>query len=147
MFTRDVEADILPACRESGVSLVPFSPLGRGLLTAVGPQLADKDLRRSMPRFGAEVGDANAPLVAGLRQLAEARGVSTAQLALAWLLAQDAHIIPIPGTKRPKYLEENAAAAAITLTTDDLDQLRTLLAAHPVVGARYGESAARLVNR
>lgn len=147
MFTRDVEADILPACRESGVSLVPFSPLGRGLLTAVGPQLADKDLRRSMPRFGAEVGDANAPLVAGLRQLAEARGVSTAQLALAWLLAQDAHIIPIPGTKRPKYLEENAAAAAIELTTDDLDQLRTLLAAHPVVGARYGEGALKLVNR
>ena len=147
LFTRDVEADILPACRELGISLVPFSPLGRGLLTAVGPQLADKDLRRSMPRFGAEVGDANAPLVAGLRQLAEARGISTAQLALAWLLAQDAHIIPIPGTKRPKYLEENAAAADVVLTADDLDQLRALLAAHPVVGARYGAGALKLVNR
>ena len=147
IFTRDVEVEILPACQALGVSLVPFSPLGRGLLTAVGPQLADKDLRRSMPRFGAEVGDANAPLMAGLRQLAEARGISTAQLALAWLLAQDAHIIPIPGTKRSKYLEENAAAADVELTADDLDQLRALLAAHPVVGARYGAGALKLVNR
>ena len=147
MFTRDVEAEILPACRELGVSLVPFSPLGRGLLTNPGPQLAEKDLRRSMPRFGEEVGDANAPLVAGLHDLATAKGISTAQLALAWLLAQEAHIVPIPGTKRRKYLEENAAAAAVLLTADDLQQLRHLLAAHPIVGARYGEGALRLVNR
>ena len=147
MFTRDVEAEILPACRELGVSLVPFSPLGRGLLTNPGPQLAEKDLRRSMPRFGEEVGDANAPLVAGLHDLATAKGISTAQLALAWLLAQEAHIVPIPGTKHRKYLEENAAAAAVLLTADDLQQLRHLLAAHPIVGARYGEGALRLVNR
>ena len=147
MFTRDVEAEILPACRELGVSLVPFSPLGRGLLTNPGPQLAEKDLRRSMPRFGEEMGDANAPLVAGLHDLATAKGISTAQLALAWLLAQEAHIVPIPGTKRRKYLEENAAAAAVLLTADDLQQLRHLLAAHPIVGARYGEGALRLVNR
>jgi aryl-alcohol dehydrogenase-like predicted oxidoreductase len=147
LFTRDVEAEILPACRELGVSLVPFSPLGRGLLTAPGPQLAEKDLRRSMPRFGEEVGDANAPLVAGLHQLAAEKGISTAQLALAWLLAQDAHIIPIPGTKRRKYLEENAAAAAITLSETEAHRLRELLAAHPVVGARYGEGALKLVNR
>ncbi|GAB3317611.1 aldo/keto reductase [Hymenobacter humi] len=147
MFTRDVEAEILPACRALGVSLVPFSPLGRGLLTNPGPQLAAKDLRRSMPRFGEEVGDANAPLVAGLHQLATEKGISTAQLALAWLLAQDAHIIPIPGTKRRKYLEENAAAVEVELSAADTQRLQELLAAHPVVGARYSEGALKLVNR
>jgi aryl-alcohol dehydrogenase-like predicted oxidoreductase len=147
LFTRDVEAEILPACQELGVSLVPFSPLGRGLLTNTGPQLGEKDLRRSMPRFGDEVGDANASLVQGLKQLATEKGISTAQLALAWLLAQDAHIIPIPGTKRPKYLEENAAAADVSLSPIDLQRLQGLLAAHPVVGARYGEGALKLVNR
>ncbi|WP_035564174.1 aldo/keto reductase [Hymenobacter sp. IS2118] len=147
LFTRDVEADILPACRELGVSLVPFSPLGRGLLTNPGPQLAARDLRRSMPRFGEEVGDANAPLVAGLHQMASEKGISTAQLALAWLLAQDAGIVPIPGTKRRKYLEENAAAAEITLSETDKQRLTQLLAAHPIAGARYGEGALKLVNR
>ncbi|MFC7670106.1 aldo/keto reductase [Hymenobacter humi] len=147
MFTRDVEAEILPACRALGVSLVPFSPLGRGLLTNPGPQLAAKDLRRSMPRFGEEVGDANAPLVAGLHQAATEKGISTAQLALAWLLAQDAHIIPIPGTKRRKYLEENAAAVEVELSAADTQRLQELLAAHPVVGARYSEGALKLVNR
>ncbi len=147
LFTRDVEADILPTCQQLGISLVPFSPLGRGLLTNPGPQLAAQDLRRSMPRFGAEVGDANAPLVAGLRQLATEKGSSNAQLALAWLLVQDAHIIPIPGTKQRKYLEENAAAADVALSAADLQHLEDLLAAHPVVGARYGEGALRLVNR
>ena len=147
MFTRDVEAEILPTCRELGVSLVPFSPLGRGLLTNPGPQLAAQDLRRSMPRFGEAVGDANAPLVAGLHQLATEKGISTAQLALAWLLAQDAHLIPIPGTKRRKYLEENAAAAAVELSAPDMQRLHDLLAAHPIVGARYGKGALKLVNR
>ena len=147
MFTRDVEAEILPACRELGVSLVPFSPLGRGLLTNPGPQLAEKDLRRSMPRFGEEVGDANAGLVTGLHQLATEKGISTAQLALAWLLAQGTDIIPIPGTKRQKYLNENAAAVDVALTATDMEQLRALLAAHPIVGARYNEGALKLVNR
>ena len=147
LFTRDVEPEILPACRELGVSLVAFSPLGRGLLTAAGPQLAAQDLRRSMPRFDDGNLAANAPLLAGLRELAAAKGCTPAQLALAWLLAQDAHLLPIPGTKRTKYLEENAAAAAVALAPAELQQLQTLLAAHPVAGARYGESAARLVNR
>lgn len=147
IFTRDVEAETLPTCRELGVSLVPFSPLGRGLLTNPGPQLAEKDLRRSMPRFGEEVGDANAALLAGLHQLASHKGITTAQLALAWLLAQDASIVPIPGTKRRKYLEENAGAVAVALSAAELQQLADLLAAHPVVGARYGEGALKLVNR
>ncbi len=147
LFTRDVEADILPACRELGVSLVPFSPLGRGLLTNPGPQLAVRDLRRSMPRFGEEAADANAPLVAGLHLMADEKGISTAQLALAWLLAQDTGIVPIPGTKRREYLDENAAAAEITLSETDIQRLKQLLAAHPVAGARYGEGALKLVNR
>ncbi|GAB2721156.1 aldo/keto reductase [Hymenobacter frigidus] len=147
LFTRDVEAEILPTCRELGTSLVAFSPLGRGLLTNPGPQLAEQDLRRTMPRFGEEVGDANAPLVAGLHALARAKGISTAQLALAWLLRQDEHLIPIPGTKRRKYLEENAGAAEVALTLAETQQLQELLAARPVAGARYGEGALRLVNR
>ena len=147
MFTRDVETEILPACLALGISLVPFSPLGRGLLTNPGPQLAEKDLRRSMPRFGEEVGDANAALVAGLHRLASEKGITTAQLALAWLLAQDASIVPIPGTKQRKYLEENAAAVAVQLSAAELQQLGALLAAYPVVGARYGEGALQLVNR
>lgn len=147
LFTRDVEAAILPACRELGVSLVAFSPLGRGLLTATGPQLATQDLRRSMPRFEADNLAANAPLLAGLRALAAANHCTPAQLALAWLLAQDERLLPIPGTKRVKYLEENAAAATVSLSPAAIQQLQALLAAHPVVGARYGESAARLVNR
>ena len=147
LFTRDVEAEILPACRELGVSLVAFSPLGRGLLTAAGPQLAAQDLRRSMPRFDEANRAANTPLLADLRALAAAKGCTPAQLALAWLLAQDAHLLPIPGTKRLAYLEENAAATDVLLAPAEQQQLRQLLAAHPVVGARYGESAARLVNR
>lgn len=147
LFTRDVEADILPTCRELGISLVAFSPLGRGLLTNPGAQLAAKDLRHSMPRFGAAVGDANAPLVAGLHALARANDISTAQLALAWLLLQDEHLIPIPGTKQRKYLEDNAGAASVVLPAAAQQQLRELLAAHPVAGARYGENALRLVNR
>ena len=147
LFTRDVEAEILPTCRELGISLVAFSPLGRGLLTNPGPQLAEQDLRRTMPRFGEEVGDANAPLVAGLHTLAQAKGISTAQLALAWLLRQDEHLIPIPGTKRRKYLEENAGAAEVALTLAETQQLQELLTARPVAGARYGEGALRLVNR
>ena len=147
MFTRDVEADILPACQELGVSLVAFSPLGRGLLTTPGPQLAEQDLRRSIPRFAEGMGDANAPLLAGLRELAAAKHLSTSQLALAWLLAQDAHLIPIPGTKRVNYLEENAAAAEAAFSVAEAQQLRELLATHPVAGARYGEKALQLVNR
>ena len=147
MFTRDVEADVLPVCRELGISLVAFSPLGRGLLTTPGPQLAAQDLRRSMPRFDEANAAANTALLAGLQALAAELGIRPAQLALAWLLAQDAHLLPIPGTKRPQYLEENSGAAAVMLTPADLQRVADLLAAHPVVGARYGEAALKLVNR
>ena len=124
-----------------------FTPLGRGLLTTAGPQLAAQDLRRSMPRFEEDNRAANAPLLAGLHALATAKSCTPAQLALAWLLAQDARLLPIPGTKRVEYLEENAAAADVALSPAEGQQLQALLAAHPVAGARYGESAARLVNR
>lgn len=147
LFTRDVEAEVLPACRELGITLVPYSPLGRGQLTSQPPQLGDTDFRRTLPRFQAEGLDANRALMDGLHAVAAARGISTAQLALAWLLAQGPDIIPIPGTKRRTYLAENAAAADVTLGADELRQIQALLDAHPVAGARYGEGPLKLVNR
>jgi aryl-alcohol dehydrogenase-like predicted oxidoreductase len=129
IFSRDIEDEIVPACREHGVGLVPYSPLGRGLLTGtVGSldQLSDDDFRRSVPRFQGENLDHNLALVAVVREIAEARGVTPGQVALAWLAAQGDDVVPIPGTKRRTYLEENAAAADVTLTPDDLARLDDL---------------------
>ncbi|MBC8152418.1 MAG: aldo/keto reductase, partial [Bacteroidetes bacterium] len=123
LFTREVEEEILPACRALGVSLVPYSPLGRGLLTNQRlntEQLAPTDYRRSLPRYQPDTLTANQPLVNALTQLAAEKGCSTAELALAWLLAQDERIIPIPGTKRRAYLEANAGAVNLVLTQADL---------------------------
>jgi aryl-alcohol dehydrogenase-like predicted oxidoreductase len=129
IFSRDIEDEIVPACREHGVGLVPYSPLGRGLLTGtVGSldQLSDDDFRRSVPRFQGENLDHNLALVAVVREIAEARGVTPGQVALAWLAAQGDDVVPIPGTKRRTYLEENVAAADVTLTPDDLARLDDL---------------------
>jgi aryl-alcohol dehydrogenase-like predicted oxidoreductase len=129
IFSRDIEDEIVPACREHGVGLVPYSPLGRGLLTGtVGSldQLSDDDFRRSVPRFQGENLDHNLALVAVVREIAEARGVTPGQVALAWLAAQGDDVVPIPGTKRRTYLEENVGAAEVTLTPDDLARLDDL---------------------
>ena len=144
LFTRDIEDEILPTLRELGIGLVPYSPLGRGLLTgaiATTDDLAADDSRRSayFPRFQGEALDANLALVARIRELAEAKGATPGQLALAWVLAQGNDIAPIPGTKRVKYLEENAAAAAIRLTHDDLAAIATAVPRDAVAGARYGD--------
>jgi len=144
LFTRDIEDEILPALRELGIGLVPYSPLGRGLLTgaiATTEDLAADDSRRSayFPRFQGEALDANLALVAKIRELAEAKGATPGQLALAWVLAQGDDIAPIPGTKRVKYLEENVAAAAIRLTDDDLAAIATAVPRDAVAGARYGD--------
>ena len=144
LFTRDIEDEILPTLRELGIGLVPYSPLGRGLLTgaiATTDDLAADDSRRSayFPRFQGEALDANLALVARIRELAEAKGATPGQLALAWVLAQGNDIAPIPGTKRVKYLEENAAAAAIRLTDDDLAAIATAVPRDAVAGARYGD--------
>jgi len=144
LFTRDLEDEILPALRELGIGLVPYSPLGRGLLTGAiaGPDaLSSDDSRRSgyFPRFNADALDANLALVAKIREIAEAKGATPGQLALAWVLAQGDDVVPIPGTKRVKYLEENVAAASVTLSDDDLAALEQAVPRDAVAGERYGD--------
>jgi aryl-alcohol dehydrogenase-like predicted oxidoreductase len=140
LFTRDLEAEILPAAREVGTALLAYSPISRGLLSGSLPspeQLSDDDFRKRMPRNVGEDGAHNAALAAEVKKIADAAGITLAQLALAWLLAQGDDIVPIPGTKRLKYLEENAAAADITLTAEQLGALARAVPADAVRGARY----------
>lgn len=144
LFTRDVEDEILPTLRELGIGLVPYSPLGRGLLTGkiTGPEsLAADDSRRSayFPRFQGEALDANLALVDAVRALAAEKGATPGQLALAWLLAQGPDIVPIPGTKRVAYLEENAGAVDVTLSADDLGALDAAVPKGAAAGDRYGD--------
>jgi aryl-alcohol dehydrogenase-like predicted oxidoreductase len=149
LLTRDVENEILGTIRELGITFVPYSPLARGLVTAtVGAkdQLAEDDFRRTLPRFDAEHWGNNQKLVDEFADLAKERNVTPAQLALAWVLAQGDDIIPIPGTKKRKYLEENAAAVDITLTQQDLGAIEELVAKYPDIGQRYSEGALKLVN-
>lgn len=149
VVTRGVEQEILPVLRELGISLVPYSPLGRGLITATLPasgQLPPDDFRRNLPRFSEEHWGDNQRMVAAFADLAASKGITPAQLALAWVLAQGDDIIPIPGTKKRKYLEENAAAAAVVLTKGDLDSIDELLNKFPAAGERYGEGGMKLVN-
>jgi len=143
LFTRDLEDEILPTVRELGIGLVAYSPLGRGLLTGTisAGSLTPDDWRNSsfFPRFQGDALQANLALVAKVRELAEAKGVTPGQLALAWVLAQGDDIVPIPGTKRVKYLEENAAATAVKLTDDDLAALEQAVPRGAVAGDRYGD--------
>jgi aryl-alcohol dehydrogenase-like predicted oxidoreductase len=142
---------VLPACRELGVGFVPFSPLGRAMLTGAITNADDitgeRDMRGTMPRFQGENLEKNLKTVAAFGRLAEARGVTRGQLALAWLLAQGEYIAPIPGTKRVKYLEENAAAADITLSPGDLAQLDSLFAPGNIAGERYAAAGMRSLDR
>lgn len=131
IFSRDIEADIVPACRELGIGLVAYSPLGRGMLTgsaAATTELGEKDFRRTQPRWQGDNLDANLALVAELKALAEEIGAGAGQVALAWLLARGDDVVPIPGTKRRKYLSENLAAVDLRL---DQDQQRRLSALTP----------------
>ncbi|HEU4547885.1 MAG TPA: aldo/keto reductase [Microlunatus sp.] len=140
LWTRHVEGEILPVLRELGIGLVPYSPLGRGFLTGTITSLdglAADDFRRHNPRFTGDALAANLDLVAAVRELASAKGVTAGQLALAWVLAQGDDVVPIPGTKRVRYLEENVGAAGITLTADDLDALASAVPIDAVQGERY----------
>ncbi len=150
LWFREPEGRILPACRELGVGFVPFSPLGRGFLTGrVGPaeDLPQDDFRQQVPRFSGENYQRNLSLVHGLEDIAKGMGVKASQLALAWVLARGDDVVPIPGTKRVAYLEENAAAADVVLTEDDLRRIEALLDANPPSGERYSEAMQRWVDR
>jgi aryl-alcohol dehydrogenase-like predicted oxidoreductase len=148
VITRDVENDILATVRELGISLVPYSPLARGLVTnALDPKnLAEGDFRKTLPRYQEDVADNNAKLVNGFAEIAAGKQCTPAQLALAWVLAQGDDIIPIPGTKKRKYLEENAGAVDVNLSADDLRSIDELVARYPDTGERYSEGAMKMVN-
>ncbi|MET7805458.1 aldo/keto reductase [Micromonospora chersina] len=149
LFTRDVEGEMLATCRELGVSLVAYSPVGRGLLTGAitsREQLADDDWRRTVPRFADGNLDANVRLAAAVREVAAEIGCTPAQAALAWLLAQGDDILPIPGTRRVRYLTENAAAADLRLTPEQQARLRAAVPAGSVAGERYTAAGMRTVG-
>ncbi|MFB9963255.1 aldo/keto reductase [Sinosporangium siamense] len=140
LFTRELEAEIIPAARELGVGIVAYSPISRGILSGALPAtdaLAEDDFRRNLPRLSAENAAHNQALVDEVRAIAGEAGCTPAQLSLAWLLAQGNDIVPIPGTKRLGYLEENLAAAHITLTTEQLAALASAVPAGAVWGQRY----------
>lgn len=148
LWTRDPEPEVLPTCRALGIGLVPYSPLGRGFLSGrfTSPdELDEGDFRRSGPRFTGENLKANQRLAAKVGEIAEEKGITPAQLALAWVLAQGEDLVPIPGTKRRRYLEENAAAVEVELSGEDLARIEAELP--PPAGERYDEAGMATVNR
>jgi aryl-alcohol dehydrogenase-like predicted oxidoreductase len=151
LFTRDVEDEILPTVRELGIGFVPYSPLGRGFLTGRWRSIEDmpEDDTRSarFPRFAEENFKKNLELADRVREVAEGKGITPGQLALAWLLAQGDDIVPIPGTKRREYLEENAGAAGVTLIEDDLASIEEAMPRGSAAGERYTEEQMRAVGR
>jgi aryl-alcohol dehydrogenase-like predicted oxidoreductase len=148
ILTRDPEANALPVCRELGISLVPFSPLARGLMTNTLDieKLPQNDFRRNLPRYNEEHWENNRLLAEAFAMLALQKNCTPAQLALAWVLAQGDDIIPIPGTKKRKYLRENASAVDINLHSQDLQEIEDLLQKYPNIGNRYNEAMYKQVN-
>jgi aryl-alcohol dehydrogenase-like predicted oxidoreductase len=150
LWTRDPEDELLALCAELGIAFVAYSPLGRGFLTGAIRRLDDlapNDWRRANPRFQGENFDRNRALVDAVAALAREKGCTPGQLALAWLLAQGEHLVPIPGTRRIERLEENAAAVEIALTPAERDRLDEIAPAGAAAGARYPEGSMRAVNR
>ena len=149
ILTRDAEKEILPLCRELGITFVPFSPLSRGLITnTIDKNNLDKtDFRKNLPRFSDKYWENNQGLAQAFADFAAEKKCSPAQLALAWVLAQDDNIIPIPGTKQRKYLEQNASAVDINLTSSDFKTIEDLLVHFPNIGPRYDERSARAVGK
>jgi aryl-alcohol dehydrogenase-like predicted oxidoreductase len=142
LFTRELEREIVPTARELGVGIVPYSPLGRGELTGSVDMSADDDFRRSSPRFQEGKRERNLERVEQAREIAEEVGCTPAQLALAWLLHQGDDVAPIPGTRRPRRVEENAAAADIELTDEQLRALDEAFPRGATAGDRYADMAA-----
>jgi len=149
ILTRDVENDVLPVCRELKISFVPFSPLSRGLMTNTleMEKLGENDFRRALPRYQGEHAENNRQLSAAFADLAAAKGCSPAQLALAWVLAQGDHIIPIPGTKRRKYLIDNAGSVDVDLSHADLQEIDAVIARFPNIGDRYNEANYKFLEK
>jgi aryl-alcohol dehydrogenase-like predicted oxidoreductase len=151
LWSREVETNgVLATCRELGITFVPYSPLGRGFLTGAIQKLEDLDVtdwRRTNPRFGEKALQENFKLVAAVKELAAEKGATPAQLALAWVLAQGEDMVPIPGTKRLRYLEENMGALRVTLTESDRKKIAERLAPIQVIGERYTPDMMALVQR
>jgi aryl-alcohol dehydrogenase-like predicted oxidoreductase len=149
LWSREVEVEILPVVRELGIGFVAYSPLGRGFLTGHFKKfsdLAEDDYRRQSPRFQGDNFTKNLELVRHVQQMAEERECTPAQLALAWVLAQGEDIVPIPGTKRRKYLEQNAGAVEVTLTRDDLARINAAFPMDAASGTRYPEAMMKMLN-
>ena len=150
LWSRDVEAEILPTCRELGIGFVPYSPLGRGFLTGqfkTPDDLAPDDTRRNHPRFQGGAFSKNLDLVAAIGGMAADKGCTPAQLALAWVLAQGEEIVPIPGTKRRSYLEDNLGALDVTLTNADLARIDEVLPPGAAAGTRYPQASMASIDR
>ena len=149
LWTRDPEPEVLPACFELGIGFVPFSPLGKGFLTgtvSADATFAPNEIRARVPRFEAENLSANQVLVDHVRQLADSREATPGQVALAWLLAQHPFIVPIPGTRRRERIDENAGAASVALSADDVAELNALVDRVGVAGNRYDDSGMSMVG-
>jgi len=150
LWERNLEPRIIPLLRELGISLVPFAPLGRGFLTGSvkrAEEYPEGDFRRNDPRYQGEHFDANMKAASAVRDLAARKGATPGQIALAWLLHKGPDIVPIPGTKRRRYLEENVGAAAVTLSAEDIAALDAALRPDHVSGPRYGEKQMAMVDR
>jgi aryl-alcohol dehydrogenase-like predicted oxidoreductase len=149
LLTRDIEKEMLPLTKELGVMLVAFSPLSRGLVTnrLDVSSLEENDFRLHLPRYSGDYWENNQNLASEFASLAASKNITSAQLALAWVLAQGDSIIPIPGTKRRKYLEENAAAADVILSSGDIEAIEGLLKKYPNIGPRYSEQEFQFVNK
>lgn len=151
LWTRDVEAEILPTLRELGIGFVPYSPLGRGFLTGAITKPADLDgadvRTQRFPRFAGDAFDRNLALVERVKALAARKGATAGQLALAWVLAKGDDLVPIPGTKRRKYLEENAAAVSVKLSPAEVAELEAAVPADAVAGGRYSDASMKTIDR
>ena len=148
LWTRDPEPEVLPACAELGIGFVPFSPLGKGFLTGTvsTSEFAEGDIRNTIPRFDADNLDANQALVDQVRGLAEDKGVTPGQIALGWLLAQQPWIVPIPGTRRPGRIDENAGSTQVALSADEVADLDALAARTGVRYDRYNPAGMSMVG-
>lgn len=149
LLTRDVEKEVLPLCKQLGITFVPFSPLARGLMTNTLniADLSDTDFRKNLPRYQQDTKENNQQLTKHFAELAQNKGCTPAQLALAWILAQGDNIIPIPGTKKRKYLKDNAGSVNVKLEQTDLENIEKVIKQFPNTGERYNEANFKMVDK